>query len=234
MSRRTNPSSPRRPVGKFERLRALTDRRHHEGCLPDQFRRERRRPGALLRLTPPSFGLEDAFCSLRRARGVRAWVWSLLTSLPRAVPMVGAVQPGSNGPSLCNTRRLPPNSTSSRILRRGPPRRYSQNEVAREGPTVPTAPSAPLYQIRTQELVLGLARRSPEHLLRPTSHRVKRLPIQCRLEVLGSRACPSTALKGMVFFSSRTTTSTRLLLAHRHPRRPACLRRRTPTTIPTT
>lgn len=149
LSRRTNPSSPRRPVDQFERLRALTDRRHHEGCLPDQFRRERRRPGALLRLTPPSFGLEDAFCSLRRALGVRAWVWSLLTSLLRAVPM-GAVQPGSNGPSLCSTYRLLPNSTSSRILRRGSPRRYSQIEVAREERTVRTVPSAPLCRARVQ------------------------------------------------------------------------------------
>ena len=119
LSRRTNPSFPRRPVDQFERLRALTDRRHREGCLPDQFRRGRRRPGALLRLIPPSFGLEDAFCSPRRARGVRAWVWSLLTSLPRAVVPTGTVQPGSNDPSLRSTCRLPPNSTSSRILRHG-------------------------------------------------------------------------------------------------------------------
>lgn len=159
----------------------------------------------------------------------------MLGFLPRTVPPEVAPL-GSNGPSRCSRCRLPLNRISSCTthLRGESTLRCSRNEVAREGPTVPTAPSAPLYQIRTQELVLGLARRSPEHLLRPTSHRVKRLPIQCRLEVLGSRACPSTALKGMVFFSSRTTTSTRLLLAHRHPRRPACLRRTTPTTIPTT
>lgn len=158
----------RRPVDQSDQIPVRTVRHHRVGHLPGQFRPARRHPEPPPRRTPLSFGPKDFRAACYSPR--REQAWSVLGFLPRTVPP-GVAKLGSNGPSRCSRCRLPLNriSNCTTHLRGESTPRCSRNEVAREGPTVPTAPSVPLYRIRTQELVLGLARRSPEYLLRPAS-----------------------------------------------------------------